>query len=162
MNTIPYTGKWKDISSVLNDNFALLGIQLEHLSDLALYCKGRFQSSQELVEAHPAPMEGSYAYVGTTAPYAIYLYTNAKGWYDSGETGEPNEFDWSELPIADDANIGLMTPSHVMKVNDSYDKLGKYAPNSIVVMSESELEAMAEAGTLEDGILYLGTEEEEL
>lgn len=33
---------------------------------------------------------------------------------------------------------------------------------SVVVLPESELEAMAEAGVLQDGILYLGTEEDEL
>ena len=107
-------------------------------------------------------MEGSFAYVGISAPYSIYLYTKSTGWYDSGETGEPNEFDWSDIPIANDSEIGFMSPSHVMKVEDSYQKLGNYAPSSIIVMTESELEAMAEAGTLEDGILYLGTEEDEL
>lgn len=162
MNNIPYTGRWKDISFILNDNFAMLGIQLEHLSDITLYNKGRFQSASALMEAYPSPMEGSFAYVGVSAPYSIYLYTKSTGWYDSGETGEPNEFDWSDIPIADDSQIGFMSPSHVMKVEDSYQKLGNYAPSSIIVMTESELEAMVDAGTLEDGILYLGTEEEEL
>lgn len=56
------------------------------------------------------------------------------------------------------ANYDLL----VTKMEELHLKLANYAPTSIVVMTEAELEAMAEAGTLEDGILYLGTEEEEL
>lgn len=160
MNNIPYTGRWREISSTLNDNFALLDIQLQYLSDITLYNKGRFLTAEELVTAYPDPMDGSYAYVGAEAPYAIYLYTDAQGWYDSGETGEPNEFDWTSIPIADESTIGFMTPTYVQMVNDAYNKTVEYAPTAIKVVTEDELEAMAEAGTLEDGVLYLGTEVE--
>lgn len=72
-----------------------------------------------------------------------------------------------------------MDPLLAMKVEESYQKLANYdllvtkmealhlklanyAPTSIVVMTEAELEKAAEDGTLIEGVLYLGTEEEEL
>lgn len=160
MNTIPYTGKWKDISSVLNDNFAKLGIKLQYLSEISLYSKGRFLSASALTEASPTAMDGSFAYIGSSAPYSIYLYSKTTGWYDSGETGVPNEFDWNELPTASVETAGIMSPTQVQRLEETHEKLGKYAPTSIVVMSEAELKEMAEDGTLIDGVLYLGLETE--
>jgi hypothetical protein len=72
-----------------------------------------------------------------------------------------------------------MDPLLAMKVEESYQKLANYdllvdkmealhlklanyAPTSIVVMTEAELEKATEDGTLIEGVLYLGTEEEEL
>lgn len=161
MNNIPYEGRWREISSILNDNFAKLGIKLDYVSDITMYGKGRFQSASALSAAYPSAMEGSFAYIGTTSPYAIYLYTKTTGWYDSGETGVPNEFDWNALPTASLETAGIMSPTQVLHLEEAYTKSNQYAPSAIVIKSESELEAMEEAGTLEDGILYLGLEEEE-
>lgn len=161
MNTIPYTGRWKEISSILNDNFAKLGIKLQYVSEISLYSKGRFLSASALTEAYPTAMDGSFAYIGSSAPYSIYLYSKTTGWYDSGEKGIPNEFDWNGLPTASLETAGIMSPTQVLHLEEAYTKSNQYAPSAIVIKSESELEAMAEAGTLEDGILYLGLEEEE-
>ena len=158
MNTIPQTGKWKDISSILNDNFAKLGIKLQYLSEISLYSKGRFLSASALTEAYPTAMDGSFAYIGSSAPYSIYLYSKTTGWFDSEEKGVPNEFDWNELPTASVETAGIMSPTQVQHLEETHEKLGKYAPTSIVVMPEAELKAMAEAGTLTDGVLYLGLE----
>lgn len=161
MNTIPQTGKWKDISSILNDNFAKLGIKLQYLSEISLYSKGRFLSASALTEAYPTAMDGSFAYIGSSSPYSIYLYSKTTGWFDSEEKGVPNEFDWNELPTASVETAGIMSPTQVLHLEETHEKLGKYAPTSIVVMPEAELKAMAEAGTLTDGVLYLGLETEE-
>lgn len=160
MNTIPQTGKWKEISSILNDNFAKLGIKLQYLSEISLYSKGRFLSAEALTDAYPTAMDGSFAYIGSSAPYSIYLYSKTTGWFDSEEKGVPNEFDWNELPTASVETAGIMSPTQVLHLEETHEKLGKYAPTSIVVMPEAELKAMAEAGTLTDGVLYLGLETE--
>lgn len=161
MNNIPYEGRWREISSILNDNFAKLGIKLEYVSNITMYSKGRFESATALSVAYPSAMEGSFAYIGSSAPYSIYLYSKTTGWYDSGEKGLPNEFDWNGLPTASLETAGIMSPTQVLHLEEAHEKLGKYAPTSIVVMTEAELEEMAEAGTLTDGVLYLGLETEE-
>jgi hypothetical protein len=56
------------------------------------------------------------------------------------------------------ANYDLL----VAKMEELHLKLANYAPTSIVVMTEAELEKATEDGTLIEGVLYLGTEEEEL
>lgn len=58
-------------------------------------------------------------------------------------------------------NITDKLRSDIAPLKSAYEKVNKYAPTSIVVMTEAELEAMAEAGTLTDDVLYLGLETEE-
>ena len=168
MNTIPQTGRWNEISSILNDNFAKIGLKLDYVSDVTLYNKGRYTTAQSLVSAHPTPLEGSFAYIGTSAPYSIFLYSKSNGWQDSGEKGEYKEYPWDELPSASPTSTGLMSAmyaqqveSNTQKVNEVNQKINKYAPTSIVVMTEAELQEKADRGELEEGVLYLGTEDEE-
>jgi hypothetical protein len=161
-NIIPDRGRWREISATLNDNFNLLDMQMAYLAEVTMYNKGRFQTIEELKAAYADPIDGSYAYIGTQSPYEIWLYTKAAGWFKSNENGEPNEFDWTAIPTASITETGLMMPSHVQKLEDAYNKIiNDYAPKSIVFMTEKKLEDAFKQGILEDGVLYLGTEEEE-
>lgn len=84
--------------TVLNYKFGKTSETVETITKINLYSKGRFSTLEELVAAYPSPSEGSYAYIGTQSPYAIYLYTSDKGWYDSGETYEYINYKIEILP----------------------------------------------------------------
>lgn len=77
----------------------------------------------------------------------------------SGTITHSYKLDLSSIPIADESNMGLMTPDQVSKLYAAYNHLHMYEPIGIAVLTEAELEAAAEAGELEDGILYLGIEQ---
>ena len=47
--------------------------------------KGLFFTAEDLIKAYPKGKKGDWAYVGTTAPYAVYKWD--KGWNNSGEQG---------------------------------------------------------------------------
>jgi hypothetical protein len=59
---------------------------LETIHNINYYEKGRFLTAEELIQAYPNPKDGSYAYIGTTNPYQIWVYNEGTGWIDSGET----------------------------------------------------------------------------
>lgn len=54
---------------------------------------------------------------------------------------------------------GLMTIKLYKELKENTEKLGNYLAKGIVTMTDAELEAAAKAGTLEEGVLYLGTED---
>lgn len=116
MNTIPQTGKWNEISSLLNANFNTIATQLLQFANVAVYNKGIHADVESLQQSYPTPMVGSFAYVGTTPPYKIYTY-RATGWQDSGVNGEPMETDFSDITIATETASGLMSPDHVATLN---------------------------------------------
>jgi hypothetical protein len=117
MNTIPQTGRWNEISSILNDNFSIIGLQLLQMSDASVYNKGVHESLDALTCAYPTPMVGSFAYVGTTTPYSIYTYTE-NGWGDSGVQGVPTETNFSEITIATEEKPGLMSTNQVKTLKE--------------------------------------------
>lgn len=127
MNIIPDTGRWNEISSVMNDNFALIENTLQHLSDVSLN-KGVHASLADLQAAHPYPSVGSFAYVGTTSPYAIYVRADkSASWVDSGNKGEPKSTDYSQAPVATTSNSGFMTPAQVAKLNSLQETIQSHS-----------------------------------
>lgn len=117
MNIIPPSGKWNEISSVLNQNFDLIENEFLHLTDATVYNKGIHKSATALSSAYPTCMVGSYAFVGTAAPYAIYTYQQL-GWINSGATGEPQEVNINNVPLATAEQDGLMSKNFVSKITD--------------------------------------------
>ena len=118
MNIIPPSGKWNEISSILNQNFDLIENEFLHLTDATVYNKGIHKSATALSSAYPTCMVGSYAFVGTSAPYAIYTYQQLGGWVNSMATGEPQEVNINNVPLATASQNGLMSKNHVTKITD--------------------------------------------
>ena len=56
--------------------------------------------------------------------------------------------------------VGRVLVGTVEKVEECFAHLNRL-PNAIQVVTESQLEYMAQHGTLQDGVLYLGLEEED-
>ena len=127
MNIIPNIGRWNEICSVINDNFALIENTFQHLSEVSLN-KGVHASLADLQAAHPYPSVGSFAYVGTTTPYAIYVRTDKNAsWVDSGNTGEPKSTDYSKAPVATTSNSGFMTPAQVERLNSLQETIQSHS-----------------------------------
>ena len=109
LNQIPNSGKWSDISTTLNDNFGVIATKLLRYEDLTTATKGFFATSDELLSAWPNASRGSRAFVGSAAPYAIWLYGES-GWVDSGDVSDGSVvFDWHSIPDATTSAAGLMS-----------------------------------------------------
>jgi hypothetical protein len=122
MNTIQNKGKWNEISATLNDNFNLIAAELMKLGDAAYKAKGFFNTADDLVDAYPSSPDGSYAYVGSQAPYTLYKMNNGL-WESTTQNVTIEEaldsiFDWSTIPSADEETRGLMTSAHVNLLNN--------------------------------------------
>ena len=86
INKILNQGYWKDIAESLNDNFNNISTEIEKLQEKTEKAKGLFTSLQNLQTAFPNPVDGDWAYVGTSFPALIYICQNGT-WINSGGTG---------------------------------------------------------------------------
>lgn len=119
MNTIPQTGKWNEISSTLNGNFDLIAKRLVQYEGAVFNYKGIFSTIDELKSKLPYSSDESFAYVGSAAPYSVFLMKNGE-WVDSGKkSDEFSSFDWTTIPQASETNNGLMSPSLVTEIKNS-------------------------------------------
>lgn len=109
-------------NEVISYKLGTISNKVNKIVDVTTFYKGLFISVEQLTSAYPNPAEGSYAHVGETSPYSVWLYTKADGWHNSGE---------------------------------HYD----YLPYKIEIVTEEMLEFLAENDLLQDGVIYLGTEE---
>lgn len=66
----------------------------EMIADVEARNKGYFISSSSLIASYPTGTVGDRAYVGITAPFAIYEW-NGSAWVDTGQTGGSDEVDLS-------------------------------------------------------------------
>lgn len=85
---------WNDAAERINRNNLKIGTEITKLQNATYKNKGYFATAESLVATHPSASVGSKAYVGTSYPYAIYVWdatTNA--WIDSGETGGDDTVD---------------------------------------------------------------------
>ena len=122
MNTISNTGKWSEISALLNNNFNLIAAKLEQLDGAAWKHKGFFNTASDLESTYPSSPDGSYAYVGATAPYTLYTMQSGV-WSATSQKVTLEEaldsiFDWSNIPSASETTRGLMTSLHVVALNN--------------------------------------------
>lgn len=85
-NQIKQQGYWKDAAEALNDNFNKVGAEVDKLAQKTEKSKGLFSNLQNLKAAFPAPVDGDWAYVGTSFPAQIYIVQDGE-WVSSGGTG---------------------------------------------------------------------------
>lgn len=82
-NNVPSSGTFGSVVSVVNQNFALAKEAIDKLAFSKSACKGFYETSSELNEAHPTPTDGDWALVGDSSPFNVYV-ANDGSWVDSG------------------------------------------------------------------------------
>ena len=85
--------------------------------------KGYWPDSNSLMAGVPSAEEGSIAYVGANAPYAIYRYASG-GWADTGQTYTP-EVDPGEFKVTVDKELDAESENPIANraVKDTMDKI---------------------------------------
>lgn len=91
LQTIKTQTTWQDAVTALNANSQAIQIEFEKVGEKN---RGYYVSVESLNAAHATGNIGDIAYVGTTAPFAIYTW-NGESWEDTGTTGGIEEVDLS-------------------------------------------------------------------
>ena len=94
LNEIKQQGTWGKAVGAMNTNFAKINAAIVSLQDVTILNKGYFKTEEELANTHSKAVEGAKAYVGSSYPYAIYLWSHENNaWINSGEFGGEEELD---------------------------------------------------------------------
>lgn len=133
---------WNEAAERINRNNLSVSTELTKLQSVTYKNKGYFKSVAALTAAYPSASAGSKAYVGVNYPYAIYVWESS--WVNSGETGGDEALDLNEYYTKEEVKEMFVQSDGVRSINVSY--------------TPDQLKAMEAAGTLEEGVLYLGFE----
>ena len=167
LNSIPKSGQWNGISDRLNENFSKIIAEVESLGEATIKNCGYFSTLEALQEAYPIAGAGSKAYVGTSYPYAIYLWNTASSaWVDSGATGGEENVkleDYYTKENVDEKITELESETHKFKGDVSAEmaafedsireQIEEYKP--IIINGDVTNAADEEDITSEDGLLKL-------
>lgn len=124
---------WNDAAQDLNQNFDKIAVELEKLKNATVHDKGYFSTEGALVAAFPTASTGSRAFVGYTAPFAVYVWDDEnREWVNSGETVD------SEPEV----NLG-----------DYYTK--EEIDTMSVFLTENEWNDLEESGAVEDKLYFI-------
>lgn len=93
--------------------------------------KGAFVSSDSLCQEYPKPTVGMTAYVGSSAPYSIYICKTAGKWEDSGETFTPVIAVPTVVETTGDSEDKVMSQKAVTKAIEE-------VKNRLIVENDSE------------------------
>ena len=92
LKKISHIISWGDAASLLNHNFSVIKEAIESGNSEQSLAKGIFKTLEDLRNAYPDPVNGDWAYVGTSFP--AYTYTwNGTSWVKSGEPKQPDEIE---------------------------------------------------------------------
>lgn len=123
LDRIKVNTTWSDASASINSNNDKIAESITRLNDATYKNKGYFITVNALMTAYPTATAGSKAYVGTTYPYSIYLWsTTANAWVDSTLKGGEET-----VPLGD-----YYTKEQTQEVIDEYH----------VVLSQEEYDAL--------------------
>ena len=127
LNTIKQTGTWGNTANEINENFGKIGVAIRTLEKATSKNKGYFETVDKLQDAYPTASVGSIAYVGSSYPFVIWVWSDkTKEWENSGEIGGDEEVDLGDYYTKEE------TDDKVDAVLDLVDN----------VMSETEYEAL--------------------
>lgn len=114
---------WNDAAERINRNNLKVATELTKLGASTYKNKGYFATAESLVNAYPTASAGSIAYVGSSYPYAIYVWNGS--WVDSGETGGEES-----VPLGDyytkEETARVVEDYHTVLTQEEYDNLGSY------------------------------------
>lgn len=170
LNEISQQGTWGKAAGAINTNFAKVNSAIVSLQDVTILNKGYFKTEEELVSTHARAVTGAKAYVGSSYPYKIYLWSHdANAWQDSGEVGGEEEVNLANYRTKEEqdavdegivatsvaftnntakalkADVDNTIASTKMEIQEDYDKkIEDVRDDFDNVMSEAEYEALAE------------------
>lgn len=126
LQTIQTQTTWNDAAERINRNNLKIATELTKLGASTYKNKGYFASANALVTAYPTASVGSKAYVGTSYPYAIYIWSPAANtWLNSGQTGGDES-----VPLGDyytkEETARVVEDYHTVLTQEEYDNLGSY------------------------------------
>lgn len=111
---------WNDAAIRINSNTQKIGMELDKLRAATYKNKGYFASAESLVNAYPTASAGSIAYVGSSYPYAIYMWNGS--WVDSGETGGDESVELGDYYTKEETKE-VVEDFHVFLSQEAYDAL---------------------------------------
>lgn len=92
LQSISHIYSWSTVASVLNDNFDEVREAIESGNSEQSLAKGIFKTLGDLESAYPDPVEGDWAYVGTSFP--AYKYTwDGTSWVKSKDQEQPDDIE---------------------------------------------------------------------
>lgn len=92
---------WEVATDSINHNNGKINEAVTRLENATYKNKGYYRTLEDLQSAIPAPGVGSLAYVGSTYPFAVYLW-NGTSWENSGMTGGDPSVNLDNLYMKDD------------------------------------------------------------
>ena len=114
------TTTWNDAAQRINHNNLKIATELAKLGASTYKNKGYFASAESLVNAYPTASAGSIAYVGSSYPYAIYVWNGS--WTNSGETGGNESVNLGDYYTKEETKE-VVEDFHVFLTQEAYDAL---------------------------------------
>ena len=114
---------WNDAAERINRNSTKVASELTKLQNATYKNKGYFATAESLVNAYPTASAGSIAYVGSSYPYAIYVWNGS--WTNSGATGGEEEVSLGDYYTKEETNR-VVEDFHTVLTQEQYDNLGAY------------------------------------
>lgn len=120
LQTIQTQTTWNDAAERINRNNLKIATELAKLGASTYKNKGYFATAESLVNAYPTASAGSIAYVGSSYPYAIYVWNGS--WVDSGETGGDESVNLGDYYSKEETKE-VVEDFHVFLTQEAYDAL---------------------------------------
>lgn len=120
LQTIQTQTTWNDAAERINRNNLKIATELAKLGASTYKNKGYFATAESLVNAYPTASAGSIAYVGSSYPYAIYMWNGS--WVDSGETGGDESVELGDYYTKEETKE-VVEDFHVFLSQEAYDAL---------------------------------------
>ena len=120
LEKVKLTTTWNDAAERINRNNTKIATELTKLQGATYKNKGYFATAESLVDAYPTASVGSIAYVGSSYPYAIYVWDDA--WVDSGETGGEESVDLGDYYTKQETHDAIKDEYEVLP-QEAYDAL---------------------------------------
>lgn len=121
LEKVKLTTTWNDAAERINRNNLKVATELTKLGVATYKNKGYFATAESLVNAFPTASVGSRAYVGTSYPYAIYIWEESQ-WVDSGETGGDESIDLGDYYTKEETHDAIKDEYEVIP-QEVYDAL---------------------------------------
>lgn len=117
---------WNDAAERINRNGLKVATEITKLQNATYKNKGYFSSVDSLLSAYPSASEGCIAYVGTSYPYTIYVWSKAVNtWLNSGKTGGSESVNLEEYYTKEETEQ-VVADYHTVLTQEQYDSLESY------------------------------------
>lgn len=123
LSTIKLQTTWNDAAESINRNNLKISTEITKLAAATYKNKGYFSSEGALITSWPKSTEGCIAYVGTSYPYAIYVWSKtADTWLNSGQTGGDINVELGDYYTKEETKDAI-EDFHVFLTQEAYDAL---------------------------------------